>query len=70
MEIMNKSKDQPDDANGYLEAANVHRKDESADPGDPFALALRDLKRKRAEIDAAIKAILDVRPELRKMFDL
>jgi hypothetical protein len=33
--------------------------------GDPYELALRDLRRKRAEIDAAIEAILLLRPDLR-----
>jgi hypothetical protein len=33
--------------------------------GDPMRAALRDLRRKRSELDAAIESILQARPDLR-----
>jgi hypothetical protein len=37
----------------------------TGDETDPYFLALRDLERKRVEVDAAIEAILKLRPDLR-----
>lgn len=52
-------REEPDQLNRLTETAE-------ADNFDPVVMALRDLERKRAEIEAAIEAILASRPDLRR----
>lgn len=47
------------------QADSPHEATDQTDPADPYLMALRDLERKRAQIDAAIAAILTLRPDLR-----
>jgi hypothetical protein len=62
---MTKFKHEIDDSGGRTTRSNAPSLNDSSDV-DPWFWALRDLERKRAEIDAAVNVILKLRPHLRR----